>query len=90
MITKALLAKELREPGLSYRDASVYIDVIFKAIGDMLAKGESIQLRGFGSFYVVKKAAHKTGVNDGMEIPEHGRVIFRPYDKLRKAVWNIK
>ena len=90
MITKELLAKELRKPGLSRRDASVYVDVIFGAIADLLKKGESIQLRGFGTFSVVRKAAHKTGINNQMTIPEHGRVTFRPCDKLCKAVWDFE
>jgi DNA-binding protein HU-beta len=89
MITKALLAKELRKPGLSYRDASVYIDVLTEAMVEMLTNGESIQLRGFGTFLVKKHAARKTAINSNMEIPEHNRIVFRPCDSLKKSVKNF-
>ena len=90
MITKELLAKELRKPGLSRRDASVYVDVIFGTITDMLKNGECIQLRGFGTFQVNQRAARKTSLNGQMTIPEHSIIIFRPCDSLRKAVWNCE
>ena len=88
VITKALLAKELRKPGLSCRDAAVYIDVLTEAMIEALSKGESIQLRGFGTFSVKKQAARKTAINGNMYVPEHWRVVFRPCDSLRKAVWD--
>ena len=90
MITKELLAKELRKPGLSRRDASVYVDVIFETITDMLKNGENIQLRGFGTFYVKKRASHKANLNGQITIPEHSKIGFRPCDSLRKAVWNCE
>ena len=90
MLTKALLAKELRKPGLSYRDASVYLDILIETIIESLSKGETIQLRGFGTFYISKRSARKTSINKQMSIPEHGSVVFRPCDNLRKAVWNCE
>ena len=90
MATKATLVKELRKPGLSYRDASVYIDVLTDTIIGVLSRGESIQLRGFGTFYVKKQSARQTSLNGQMTVPEHGRIIFRPSDNLRKAVWDVK
>jgi nucleoid DNA-binding protein len=85
MQTKATLAKKLREPGLSYRDASVYLDILLDTIVETLSNGESIQLRGFGTFYVGKRAARNTSISG--VVPEHGIVAFRPSDNLRKAVW---
>ena len=85
-----MLAKELRKPGLSYRDASVYIDTIFGAIKNMLSEGESIQLRGFGTFTIKKRAARRTSLNGQMLIPEHGKIVFRPCDSLKKTVWDSK
>ena len=90
IITKASLVKELKKPGLSYHDASMSLDILIETITESLSKGESVQLRGFGTFCVKKQAARKTSINGNSTIPEHGRVIFRPCENLRKAVWHIK
>ena len=90
MITKAILAKELTQSELSHshRIAELCIDAVLNSISRALSRGERIELRGFGAFYVKKSAAHKTGLNDNMVVPEHGRIIFQPYETLRKAAWN--
>ena len=92
MVTKADLAKELREPGLSYRDASVYLDVIFGVIKSSLLKGESIQVRGLGTFdvKVMPEKAYPSLLSGNNVIPAHGKIIFRPCEKLKKAVWKLK
>ena len=91
VITKAFLAKELRKPaGLPYTTAVRCIDVVLETITSCLTHGESIELRGFGSFCVKTRASRKTGINGQMAVPEHGRVVFRPGEKLRRAVWNYK
>ena len=90
MVTKEIIAKELRKPGLSRRDASVYVDVILGKIADLLKEGKDIQLRGFGTFYVKKRAARKTSLNGQTVIPEHWNIVFRPCDSLRKAVWDYQ
>jgi nucleoid DNA-binding protein len=89
MTTRTILAKRLREPGLSYRDAAVYLDVMIEAISQSLSKGESLHLRGFGSFQIViypeKKHALKTGTKI---VPAHGHIKFKPCKELKQAVWN--
>jgi len=90
MITKAILAKKLREPGLSYRDASVYLGVLIDAITETLSKGNSLQLRGLGSFQIVvypekNYPSLKTG---SKVVPAHGRIVFKPCKELKQAVWN--
>jgi nucleoid DNA-binding protein len=94
MVTKEVLAKSLREPGLSYRDAAVYFDVIIEAIAKALSKGESLQLRGFGTFDIIifpeKKHTLKTGTKI---VPAHGHIKFKPCKELKQAVWkhtNVK
>jgi len=88
MVTKALLAKELKKNGLSYRSAIHHIDALFETMNSLLSNGERIELRGFGTFYVGRRAARRTGINGQMAVPEHGRIVFRPSEKLRRAVWN--
>lgn len=73
---------------LPLRDASAYIDVIFDAMTEALSKGERIELRGFGSFTVKKVAVRKTALANGAIVPVHGKIVFRPCQKLRESVWN--
>mgnify|MGYP002063509864 CR=1 FL=1 len=56
---------------LSKKDASKAVDAIFDTIQDTLAKGEKIQLIGFGNFEVRERAARK-GRN-----PQTGKEIWR-------------
>ena len=91
-VTKAVIAKKLREPRvsvLSHKDSSAFTDLVIKEIIDTLSKGQGLQLRGFGTFFVKIEPEHKTGLNEKMVVPEHGRILFRPCDELRKAVWNF-
>ena len=41
------------------KDAEVAINAVFGAIGDALAKGEAVQLIGFGTFGVKERAARE-------------------------------
>jgi nucleoid DNA-binding protein len=88
VITKAILAKELKQSGLSFDSAVECIDTLFESMTDALSQGERIELRGFGSFQVVKRAARTANLNGRITIPEHANVKFLPGRQLRKAVWN--
>jgi len=81
----SLTQKINKTSGLSLLDASLCIDVIFDAISDAIARGERVELRGFGSFFVKETAARKSVFAD---VPAHGRIVFRPCQKLKLSVWN--
>jgi len=86
MTNKAALIKEIKKTtGISCREAAVCIDTIFEAISAAVARGERIELRGFGSFYAREVARRKSVF---AEIPAHSRITFRPCQKLRQSVWN--
>ncbi|HOO25153.1 MAG TPA: HU family DNA-binding protein [Clostridiales bacterium] len=68
-MNKADLIKNVEESGLSKKDATTAVKVVFDAIGDALAKGDKVQLIGFGTFEVRERAA-KQGRN-----PKTGEVI---------------
>ena len=87
MITKSILAKELKRHNLSQRTAVLCVDLLFSAIKDYLTEGERIELRNFGTFYISKRASRKTAFNDRL-IPPHGKVVFRPCEKLRRSAWH--
>jgi len=90
MITKAILAKELTKHELSnsHRIAELCIDTVLNSISRALSNGERIELRGFGTFSVKRRAARSTSINRNMTVPEHGKIFFQPCDSLRKAAWD--
>ena len=61
-MNKGELIAKIAEAGLSKKDAGIALDAAIAAIGDALAKGESVQLVGFGTFSVKERAA-RTGRN---------------------------
>jgi len=86
MINKSSLIRETNKTaGIPLGEASICIDVIFDSIARAISRGEKIELRGFGSFFVKETAARKAAFAD---VPAHGRIVFRPCQKLRLSVWN--
>ncbi len=74
---------------LSKKDASKAVDSTFDTIQDALAKGEKIQLIGFGNFEVRERAARKgRNPQTGMEIDIAASKVpaFKPGKALKDAV----
>ena len=62
-MTKGELVNAVAEKaGLSKKDADKAVAAVFAAITDSLKKGDKVQLIGFGTFEVRKRAA-RTGLN---------------------------
>lgn len=62
-MTKVELVNAVAEKaGLSKKDADKAVAAVFAAITDSLKKGDKVQLIGFGTFEVRKRAA-RTGLN---------------------------
>lgn len=64
------------EQNLSAREASSIIDTILDTMSEALARGESIELRGFGTFHVKQYGAYQ-GRN-----PKNGEVVTVSPKKL--------
>jgi DNA-binding protein HU-beta len=62
--------------GISKKDAGNAVDATFQSIQDALAKGEKVQLIGFGTFEVRERAA-RNGRN-----PQTGAEIAIPASKV--------
>lgn len=81
-MNKNMLAKEVAVlEKVTLSTAFKTVDGMLRIITETLAKGESIQLRGFGSFVVVNKSERK--VNDiktgkSITVPAHNSVRFKP------------
>lgn len=63
-MTKSELIQRLadRNPHLFHRDAARVVSAVFGEIGDALARGDRVELRGFGAF-AVKERAPRIGRN---------------------------
>jgi len=91
MVNKAsLMRSAAKSTGLSLRDASACIDSVIDSISEAISHGERIELRGLGSFEVKRTASKKYPSAFAAEkvVPAHGKVFFRPCQKLRESVWN--
>lgn len=58
-MNKGELINAVATNGLTKKDAGAAVDAVFGAIGDALAKGETVQLIGFGTFGVKERAARE-------------------------------
>ena len=58
-MNKGELIAKIAEAGLSKKDSETALNATIAAIGDALAKGESVQLIGFGTFGVKERAARE-------------------------------
>jgi DNA-binding protein HU-beta len=89
-VTKADLVDVVAEKvGQTKKLTAQIIDQTLSSVIDALEKGEKVQLIGFGSFEVRKRAARK-GVNPRtrkpLNIPAKSVPVFRAGKDLREAV----
>jgi integration host factor subunit beta len=87
-MTKSQLIEKLTQSvkGLSFTDAELVVDTIFESMARALAKGERIEIRGFGSFEIrVRKARAgrnpKTGAK--VQVLEKKVPFFKAGKELR-------
>lgn len=60
MANKAELVERIaNETGFTKKDVSLTVDTLFESIQEFLAKGEKVQIIGFGNFEVRERAARK-------------------------------
>lgn len=90
-MTRSDLVEELAAhfSQLSQSDAEYAVRVLLEAMGDALEQGHRIEIRGFGSF-TVNRRAPRLGRNprngEAVEVPEKRVMHFKPGKALREAV----
>ena len=81
---------KIRNPHLSQSDLETIIDTICQKIELSLKKGEKIELRGFGTFFVKKIKEKYSARNPKTEeliyIPEKNKVRFKASKFLKKFI----
>ena len=77
-----MLAKEVAvSEKIALSTAFQAVDGVLRVISETLAKGESVQFRGFGSFTLVdakERQARNPQTGEPVIIPAHKTVRFRP------------
>ena len=89
MTTPQLLVALSESEGISHQDAKKIIGIILDSISEALMWGETVQIRGFGSFSAKNYDSYigrnpKTGV--AMVIGARKLPIFRPSKELRDGI----
>ena len=89
MTRKELIAKIARDTKMKQQDVSVILTLFLDTITEVMAKGDQLNLIGFGSFGVRERSAH-TGINpltkQPLELPAKNVPYFKPSKVLKNAV----
>jgi integration host factor subunit beta len=86
-MTKSELIQRLAEanPHLYQRDVERIVTIIFEEITTALARGDRVELRGFGAFSVKERAA-RVGRNPRTGAPVQVAAKYVPYFKTGKQL----
>ena len=74
---------------ITKKDATVAVNAVLETITETLAKGESIQFVGFGSFNVKDRAARMStipGTTKTVQVPASKAVSFKAGKDLKTSV----
>jgi len=78
--------------GLSIRESAEIVEFFFNLVKEKLAKGEGVQIRGFGSFGLQKRKAKKgrnPATGEAIVIADRTLVTFKPSRILRDSINEI-
>ena len=90
-MTRSELVARLAErfTQITARDTEFAVKTVLDAMGNALARGHRIEIRGFGSFTIIRRPPRK-GRNprsgEPVDIPEKLVTHFKPGKALREAV----
>ncbi len=89
MIKIELISQLAKELELPRKEAALIINTVFDGISQSLAKGEKVEIRGFGSFRI-KQTKPRMGRNPktGEKIDIPAKII--PYFKVGKDLKSIR
>jgi len=92
-MTKTGLIKEVaKKAGLRVKDAEFAINAFLEVVTETLKKGESVEIRGFGTFKMVERSARtarnpRTGKK--VEVPPKLVPVFRAGKELKEATEKV-
>ena len=89
-MTKADLIDELsRVSNLTKKETELIVNTVFDNITDALARGDKVELRGFGSFRIRHRNSRKgrnPKTGDSVSVPEKRVPFFKVGKRLRELV----
>ncbi len=89
-ITKASIVSQITEKtGLTKKDASMFLDAFMETVEESLAKGDKVQLVGFGTFLVRQREAREgrsPATGEKIQIPASKVPVFKPGKRLKDKV----
>ncbi len=91
-MTKAdIVEKIAAKTGLTKTDTALVVEGVLEALKDALIKGNTVEIRGFGTFKIKKRAARRARnprTGEPVTIPEKFVPTFKPSRDLKDAVAN--
>lgn len=95
-MTKSELIKRLKarydahgHEGLYLKDISQALDIVLDEISETLARGDRVELRGFGSFSIRKRAPRKARnpkTGESVFLGERKAIYYRAGKELRERL----
>ena len=91
-MTKADLVERVADaigPGVTKSDCGLVIDGFLAAVNEALARGDGIEIRGFGTFKVRQRKARKARnprTGEPVEVPARAVAAFQPSKHLSNQV----
>ena len=91
-MTKADLVEQVAEaigPGVTKKDCALVVDGFLNAVKGALARGENIEIRGFGTFKVRARKPRKARnprTGDSVRVGPRDVPVFKPSKQLRTRV----
>ena len=89
-LTKAALVEEVAHvAGLTKKRAEIIVDTVFGNIAEALQQGEKVELRGFGSFRLRRRAPRRgrnPRTGDRVDVPPRRVPYFKPGKELKELI----
>lgn len=89
-MTKADIVENIAEKtGLTKTDTSLVVEGIIETLKEAMVSGDSVEIRGFGTFKIKKRAARRARnprTGEPVDIPAKYVPAFKPSRELKDAV----
>lgn len=91
-MTKADLVEQVYEaigPGVTKKDCAAVVEAFLNAVKQALAKGEHIEIRGFGTFKVrdrKPRLARNPRTGESVQVPARQVPVFKPSRLFKEEV----
>lgn len=81
--------------GITKKEASDYVSIVFDSLSELILDGEEVHVRGFGIFGTKERASRKScdmfgkGNTSGevmLDVPASRKIFFKPGINIKNAV----